>query len=310
MGLRILFWRILAVCAISISLCGFMGSKNNFPVVQAIVDIEEPNDEPSPPQEKRSSPRVAPAPPLPTVPEKQPGRWLAIFSSVPGWNNQSVHTRTDTRRIGQTVRTQCWEQGKNIMRAANGMGAWHLICVEGAGYQQQKWFKASDAQKVAQAIYDEDFFLIDLTYGDGEWLGLGVKRHSWQRQSVESRDSIEGVIAEIKKYWNNGYRVTHMAYGNNLWVVVFSSNISWRQRYELSDGAQGFRSAFKKLWDNGYQVTSIAYGNEKWILIGSDSQVSERQGWVSDPNWAEIANNIQARWNENRFLTHLIYFQD
>lgn len=313
MLLRSMNCRIIVICALALFFGDFKECKFIYPIVHAIVDIEEPNDESPPIPKKRTQPKLVPVSPTPRTPEKQApqanNRWLAIFSPVQGWNNQSVHTRYNSERMGQIIRLQCWDQGKDIVRAANGMGGWHLVCVSRTGYQQQKWFKGSDLDKVAQAIYDESFLLIDLSFGDGEWLGLGAKGTGWQKQSVESCKDIEELTAVTRKYWDKGYRITHLAYGQGLWVAVFSDNIAWGQRYEIAEGIEGFRSAFKKLWDNSYQVTSIAYGNERWLVVGSKSQAVGPQEWVTDPNWLNLTKIIQERWNNGRFLTHLIYVQ-
>ena len=107
--------------------------------------------------------------------------------------------------------------------------------------------------------------------------------------------------AKIKKYWDEGYRITSGAYTGRGWFVVMSKG--------SGIGAQSYwfknpwpTDWLKEKWENGYQMTHCSAGNGKWLVVmskgtGITGQVANFKSPASLKPW------IKERWNDGYRIT-------
>lgn len=107
--------------------------------------------------------------------------------------------------------------------------------------------------------------------------------------------------AKIKKYWDEGYRITSAAYTGRGWFVVMSKG--------SGIGAQSYwfknpwpADWLKEKWENGYQMTQCSVGNGKWLVVmskgtGITGQVANFESPASLKPW------IKERWNDGYRIT-------
>lgn len=109
---------------------------------------------------------------------------------------------------------------------------------------------------------------------------------------------------KIDKWWNDGYKIITVGYGNGSWVVVMSekssyTSQSWWMRENFPD------DCIKEGWDNGYDITELMYGNGVWVLIMSKNSGFTDQIWRTRGEFPEEA--IQEGWDNGYHITHLAY---
>ena len=72
----------------------------------------------------------------------------------------------------------------------------------------------------------------------------------------------------VRNYWDKGYYITSLAYGDGQWYVVLSAGVKYtNQQYNVS--TEFNMNWIKSRWSDGYRVTNIAYGDGKWVTIVS-----------------------------------------
>ena len=85
---------------------------------------------------------------------------------------------------------------------------------------------------------------------------------------------------EIRGYWDEGYRITDVAYGDGMWAVVMTEGTEYgRQAWVYSlDFPDDF---ITEKWDEGLDLTTLAYGDGAWVAVmtgGLDWQQSLMRG--------------------------------
>lgn len=71
---------------------------------------------------------------------------------------------------------------------------------------------------------------------------------------------------DISEYWDQGYRITDVAYGDGLWAVVMTEDTGYgRQAWMYS---ADFPAEFiREKWDEGLDLTTLTYGDGWWMVV-------------------------------------------
>lgn len=106
---------------------------------------------------------------------------------------------------------------------------------------------------------------------------------------------------KIKKYWDDGYRITSAAYTDCGWFIVMSKG--------SGIGAQSYRNQnlwpnewIDEKWRNGYQMTQCSVGAGEWLIVmskgtGITAQVANYDTSTALTKW------IKEKWNEGYEIT-------
>lgn len=82
----------------------------------------------------------------------------------------------------------------------------------------------------------------------------------------------------IKKNWDEGRRITSVAYTKNGWFVTMAKDTGiGAQTYHYSSDWPG--DWIKKHWDENYHITSISCNYNKWMIVMSQGSGYTGQTW-------------------------------
>jgi serine/threonine-protein kinase len=88
----------------------------------------------------------------------------------------------------------------------------------------------------------------------------------------------------IQTKWDEGFRVTDLAYGNENWAMVMTQNSPYgRQAWKTSVAFPG--DYIEEKWAEGFHVTSLAYGGGVWAVVLSQQSPYGRQTYQVSPDF-------------------------
>jgi len=153
-----------------------------------------------------------------------------------------------------------------------------------------------------QYCWDQDHYITDWTYSNGEWTIVMTKTVSYTDQAYLTDP--EFPETKIREYWDQGYDITSSTYANGEWIVVMSTGTGFTNQTYFSD--TNFPDAdVQSYWDQGYSITSIGYGNEAWFVVMSKGAESEKQVYFTEATFPE--SRIRTYWNSDYYITNVAY---
>lgn len=124
----------------------------------------------------------------------------------------------------------------------------------------------------------------------------------WGRQSWATRNYFPKRY--IQRYWNAGYDITHLTYGNGVWAVVLTQDTGTTgQTYAIRNFFP--RDFIQNKWREGYMVTSLTHGNGAWAVVMTRGTGLTEQTWEQRPHFP--GNEFQQGWNRGFRATNLAY---
>ncbi|MBL1131396.1 MAG: hypothetical protein D8M54_23250, partial [Chloroflexi bacterium] len=97
-------------------------------------------------------------------------------------------------------------------------------------------------------------------------------------QSPEPATTGEPLSDFIQVKWDEGFRMTDLAYGNDVWAAVMSQNSPYgRQTWKTSALFPG--DTIQQKWDEDFRVTNLIYGNGLWLVALSQQSPYGRQAY-------------------------------
>lgn len=130
----------------------------------------------------------------------------------------------------------------------------------------------------------------DLPYSEQTWFSSG--------NSTLQED-------KIKKHWDEGRRITSIAFTANGWFVTMAKNTSYTtQTYKLS-------SQWPKDWitqkkNDGFYITSCAYDGSQWVVVMSKGTGYTSQTWNRN-TWSELKPWIKEKWDNGYRITETAF---
>ena len=110
---------------------------------------------------------------------------------------------------------------------------------------------------------------------------------------------------EINKHWDEGRRITSVAYIKEGWFVTMAMNTGiGMQTYSYT--ADWPDKWIQDNWSKGCKITSISKGNGKWMVVMSKgSGLSAQLYWKN--NWEKLRPWIKEKRNEGYMITSVAY---
>lgn len=111
--------------------------------------------------------------------------------------------------------------------------------------------------------------------------------------------------ANIKQYWDKGFRITSAAYTSKGWFVTMAQNTGLtEQTYKLSSSWP--EKWFKAKWQEGYQITSMGRSDSQWLFVMSKgSGITIQSVWMAE--WSKLSAWISKMMKEYYFITAMAY---
>ena len=111
--------------------------------------------------------------------------------------------------------------------------------------------------------------------------------------------------SNIEKNWDEGRRITSVAYTDNGWFVTMAKNTGMgRQSYSYS--ADWPIDWIKEKWGNDYNITAIGRSQSKWLVVMSQDSGYTTQYWCRD-NWSELKEWYDEKREEGCYITDMAY---
>lgn len=110
---------------------------------------------------------------------------------------------------------------------------------------------------------------------------------------------------KIKKNWDEGRRITSVAYTDNGWFVTMAKNTGiGMQSYSYT--ADWPEDWIDKQWNENYSITSISKGNGKWMVVMSKGSGFSTQSYWRN-SWEKLRPWIKEKRNEGYMITSVAY---
>lgn len=106
---------------------------------------------------------------------------------------------------------------------------------------------------------------------------------------------------KIKKNWDEGRRITSVAYTSNGWFVTMAKNSGYTAQVYYNNYAWP-GDWIKEHWAEGYYITDISVGNKEWMVVMSKGTGYVDQLWRSG-KWSEVKEKIKEKWSEDFYIT-------
>ncbi len=134
--------------------------------------------------------------------------------------------------------------------------------------------------------------------------GTGLQNQTWF-YSGAGKDLDQ---SEIKKYWNEGKRITSVAHTDVGWFVVMSKNSGYTMQtyHYASDWPTDW---LREKEGNGYRITSVAHSGSKWMIVLSQGTGISTQSWYYGA-WSTVKDKIKADWDKNYHVTSIVWDGD
>lgn len=109
---------------------------------------------------------------------------------------------------------------------------------------------------------------------------------------------------KIKKYWDDGRRITTAAYTYHGWFVVMSrDNGITGQTYNVKWDTDWI----SKNWKDNYRITSLSFGNNSALVVMSQNSGYTMQCYNSSSSWSELKDWIVKNWDKDYYITDAAY---
>lgn len=127
--------------------------------------------------------------------------------------------------------------------------------------------------------------------------GLPYKEQSWFYSGELDQD-------KIKKYWDEGKRITSVAYTDKGWFVVMAKNSGYTMQTYHYDTSWPSEWLDKKIKE-GYCITSVSVSRSKWLIVMSQNSGYTSQTWLSNADWSQTKAKIKQYWDRNYYITNV-----
>ncbi len=191
---------------------------------------------------------------------------------------------------------------------------WYLSYTKGEkNIRDQNWARRTEfpSAKISED-WKNGFYITDISYGTWEnekvWY-LVTTKNNFTDQLWRTRASKEELITEVQKLYKEqpAYYISHLAYGNGLWVLVSSKGTGLTSQKVLHD--KDFPEArIKELWKEGYVITDMANGGGWWVVVMSKGSTIEKQHFHLYDSWDE--DLIFDEWDKDDYLTEAVKTED
>lgn len=110
---------------------------------------------------------------------------------------------------------------------------------------------------------------------------------------------------KIKNLWNEGKRITSVAYTDKGWFVVMAKNTKLTMQTYHYDSTWPTEWITEKERD-GYHFTSIGHSDNRWMLVMSQNSGYTSQTWMYD-NWSALKSRISSKWSDGYKVTSAVH---
>lgn len=200
---------------------------------------------------------------------------------------------------------ELWDEGKRLTSISCTNNGWFISAAFNTGYTMQKYYynNAWPEQWVAEGKR-EGYSITSITYGEGKWCVVMSQGSKFSNQ-VHFLSSNANVGNDIKKYWDQGYRITHACAKDDMWMIVMAKNSPYgMQTYNFCTTYNDVTEFVKKKWDEKYLITLWTSSSSRQLVVMSQfaNGTFPLERYMYNGNVGDI---IQKNWNENYAICYV-----
>ena len=109
----------------------------------------------------------------------------------------------------------------------------------------------------------------------------------------------------IKKHWDEGRRITSVAYTDHGWFVTMAKNCGLTAQFYYKTSSWPTQWV-KDKYNEGYYITSLAYGNGTWLVVMSMDNSTTNQMYKGC-YLNEIDDYVKSGWDKGFYITNMTY---
>jgi len=152
--------------------------------------------------------------------------------------------------------------------------------------------------------------LLRVVYGD-RWVVISTNMKGIQGQSLY-REEGDFPIDKVKKWMDEGKRITDIQYGVGTWVVTANrpdgdADPVGSQRV-VTTGDRFPEEEIKKSWEKNEKVLAVGYGNKTWAFVTEENRGPVvGQSLFASANFDEFKKDLQQAWDKNKAVIQLLH---
>ena len=201
---------------------------------------------------------------------------------------------------------------KNSFNYFSGPGfdeQWYFSYTKGEKINTQRW-KVSKSFPATEILteWKEDFYITDIIYKDRfdgkEWLLVTSKNKYTNQlyQLINITDDLKTAIEKLQKT-NPDYYISHIAYGDNKWVMVASKGTGYTSQTTIMS-SKFPEETIKENLKKDYHITDMAYGGGWWTVVMSKGSTITKQHYHIWDSWEQ--SKIDEESEGGKYLTETV----
>lgn len=231
--------------------------------------------------------------------------WFCTMAKNTGIGMQSY--KVDSDWPGDWI-DEKWKADYHITALARSGSEWCVVMSQGSGYSSQRYMR--DTWDQIRDWYskniNEGYFMTDAVFSGKYWTVVMSRTPKYSSQGYLFANTYDDLVEQVKtKVWDRSYRVHHIVYGNNVYLVTYGnygSDNGRGQSYVVDPSdVSGY---IDKKWNDSARISYIG-GGYAGSSSGSGSggrYLGKRTGrfyYVSDTNQQAELNFY---WNNGDYL--------
>ena len=199
------------------------------------------------------------------------GAWLTVCSRWGNLTGQRFNTHTTSDALQKTVRTN-YDDGYGIQVMALAEDDVSAIAMFKGRSGSESWLRRTNWPKDRiRANRRERNEVVTAAAGvDQDWMVLTADVPGWGSQRISHRSDWEGLVEAVKHGWDEGRRITSLAYNAHGYALIATENTGLGQqtvRHAMT--VAQLRTHCRKFWSEGKVLTHVCNDNDGWVLVFS-----------------------------------------
>lgn len=197
-------------------------------------------------------------------------------------------------------------EGYYITDFDKGDNIYSVIVEKECGITDQivKWSAKFDEDDLITEMWEKDYEISNLLNDGKDWIYVFSRFEISHIQAYST--SVDFPKDKIQKRWDDGYSISKIAYGNGLWIIIFTKGIEYNPGYSLRKKID--TEEINKWISDEKIITDLVYGNEEWaIAYGKHKEYTYQVIEITD-NFP--ADKIRKRWDDGYDITLCAYGQN
>ena len=189
--------------------------------------------------------------------------WFVVMSTASGYTGQSYNHVKDWPSLWID---EMWGKGYRLTDFAYGNGMWTVVMSQGTSIDSQKWetCRVGDLKEKTTGWWDMGYHISGVACtGPDSWLVSVSDNMPYSAQAWTVCDSIESAKETIYEYWEQGYNLSALVYGDNRYFILVSKHVSGtnpKQWYIIDNKTP--LDQIKVQWDENLRITCAGGGTD------------------------------------------------